>query len=144
VRKTPKPPLSGWAGYPLGVAVIVGVTVMSVAAHATSHPLPALWVLTGTTAAVGAVTTLPAGLATAAVGWCLYAGFVLGRLGELQFSAESARAAALLATVTLVAHVTGVAVRVVLLRRRRAAQRAVTIPAQRRPALSRRVGSRPA
>ena len=126
--RTPDPPVNGWVGYPLGFAAAVTATVVAVAAHATNRPLWSAVALTVTAAVVAAVTTLPAALATAGVCWMLHAGFVLGRRGELEFSADSAADAALLGTVTVVAYGAGVAVRVG--RRWRAGHR---VPAAARP-----------
>lgn len=100
--------MNGWVGYPLGFVAAVAVTIVTVAAHATVHPLWSVVALTVTAAAVATVTTLPAALATAAVCWMLHAGFVLGRHGDLQLSTASAAVAALLAVVTVVAHGAGV------------------------------------
>jgi len=132
-----KPVVSGSVGYPLGFVAAVTVTVLAVAAHATSHPLWSVAALAVPTAAIAAVTTLPAALATAGVCWALHAGFVLGRHGDLQFSSASAAAAALLVAVAVVVHAVGVVVRAGL----RANRRPVAIPTPRAPGTPRLRGS---
>jgi len=86
----------GRFGFALGFATGVPVTILAVAAGATSHPVWALITLTVAVAAVSAVTTLGAALGTAAVCWSLHSGFVLGRRGDLVFTAGSLRAAVVL------------------------------------------------
>ena len=124
--RTPEPPVIGQVGYPLGFAAAVVVSVVAVAAHATGHPLWSVGALTVTAAMTAAVTTLPATLATAGVCWMLHAGFVLGRRGELELSAESAADAALLTAATVLSYGTAVAVRI-------GRQRRAEIPEPRRP-----------
>lgn len=133
--------MNGWVGYPLGFVTAVTVTNVTVAAHATSHPLWSVAALAVTAAAIAALTTLPAALATAAVCWMLHAGFVLGRHGDLELSPASAATAALLAAVTVVAYGAGVAARAGLRRHPRAGSRAAPIPAPRDPMTPRLTGS---
>lgn len=123
-----RPPLTGWAGYPAGFAAAVGVTMVAVAAHGAGHPQWTLGALALAAAAVAAITTLPAALATAVLCWALHAGFILGRYGDLALTAASARAGAVLVGVALLARVVAGAVRAV-----RQADRPAPIPA-RRPA----------
>jgi hypothetical protein len=135
--------VNGRFGYPLGFMAAVTVTIVTVAAHATRHPLWSVAALAVVTAALATATTLPAVLATAAVCWALHAGFVLGRHGELQFSAASGGAAVLLLTVAVVAYAASRAARGLRVRRQ-ADRHAVTIPAPRRSTPARPVGSTPA
>ena len=121
-----RPPLTGWAGYPAGFAAAVGVTLVAVAAHGAGHPQWTLGALAVVAAAVAALTTLPAALATAALCWALHAGFVLGRYGDLALTAGSARAAALLVAVALLAWGVAAAVRLI-----RSADRTAPVPAPR-------------
>jgi hypothetical protein len=107
------PPVNGRVGYPGGFTATVIVTVVAVAAHGTEHPYGVLTALAVTVAVVGAVTTLPATVASAAVAWALQAGFVLGRHGELEFTVTSLAAAAVLVAAAVLAYTTALAVRYV-------------------------------
>jgi hypothetical protein len=117
--------IPGSAGYPLGTAAAVVVTILTVTTHATDHPLWSVLALAVAAATIGTVTTLPAALATAAVCWALHAGFVLGRRGDLNLSDESAAAGALLSAVTVFGYLAGVAVRTT---RRRVRTAAIPLP----------------
>ena len=121
------PPVSGAVGYPLGFLAAVTVTVVAVAAHGTAHPQWTLMALSSTAAAVAAVTTLRAALATGAISWALHAGFVLGRHGELTFTATSAAAAAALGAAVALGYMVALAVRYV----RRTVAVPISIPAPR-------------
>jgi hypothetical protein len=91
--------LAGGFGFPLG---FVAATVV-VLASAAANPLVALVALVCVTAAVAAMTTLPAALGTALVSWGLYAGFVTGHLGQLQLTGRTALAAGVLLVAALLA-----------------------------------------
>lgn len=112
-RRPPAPPVSGWAGYPLGFSAATLVTIGAVATHATSHPERALIPLAVAAAAIATVTSLRAAIATAAVCWALHTGFVLGRHGDLALAAPSAVAATLIGAATLAAFALALAVRAV-------------------------------
>jgi hypothetical protein len=92
-------------GFPLGFAAAVAATVVSIGAGATRHHGYSLGMLVVVVAVVAAVTTMRAAMGTAAVAWALHAGFVLGRLGQLVFTPESAYAAMALAAVVLISSV---------------------------------------
>ena len=102
MRRT-RPLLDGDFGFPLGAGVAVLVTLVAVAAGATTHPRLALIGLTAVSVTAAAVTTLWAALATAAMCWALDTGFVLNRYGELVFDGRAGRAAAVLTIAVLVA-----------------------------------------
>ena len=127
------PPVSGWTGYPLGFAAAVAVTVVAVAAHGTEHPQWTLTALSGAAVVIATVATLHAALASAAVSWALYAGFVLGRRGELTFTAASGTAAAVLGAAVVLGYVVALSVRYA----RRTVAAPVTIPAPRRASATR-------
>jgi hypothetical protein len=123
VHETPvEPPIRGWAGYPLGFVAAIAVTIVAVAAGGTAHPLWTLAALAATAAAIGTVTTLRAALATGALCWALHAGFVIGRFGELTLTADTVRAAPILAAAVVLGFGLAHAVRVA---------RVVAVPVQR-------------
>jgi hypothetical protein len=95
------PPVSGRLGYPLGFAVAIAVMEVTVVARGTEHTWVALGVLAVTVAAVAAVTTLRAALAGAVFTWGLFAGFLVGRHGELAFTWSSAVGAVVLPVAVL-------------------------------------------
>jgi uncharacterized membrane protein len=123
-----EPPVRGWAGYPLGFVAAVAVSIVAVATGGTGHPLWTLTALTGTAAAVATVTTLRAALASGALCWALYAGFVVGRYGVLALTASTTHAAVILAAAVVLAFGIAHAVRVA---RRSAVTHVVPVPAQR-------------
>lgn len=126
-RRRQEPPLPGWLGYPVGflAAVVVVITVGVIA------PLWTLWALAVTALALGALATLPAGLASAAFSWGVYAGFVLGRDGELALTGASLRAAGLLAVATVTGFAAAATARWVHARAH--TTRAAGVPAPRPP-----------
>jgi hypothetical protein len=91
--------LAGGFGFPLGF--VASTLIVLVGAFA--DPVAVLVALAVATAAVSATTTLPAAIGTALVSWGLYAGFVVGQLGELTFDADTVTAAGVLALAALVA-----------------------------------------
>ena len=97
------PPVPAGFGFPLGVALGTAAMVLSVAAGATSVPIISLVAMVVVVDAVAMVTTVRATLATAVVCWALHAGFVLGRRGELVFTAQSGHAALVLGLCALTA-----------------------------------------
>lgn len=99
--RTSRLPVPGGFGLPLGFTAGIFVTTVAVAAGATSRPGWSVAALAVTVAGVSAVTTPAAALGTAAVCWCVHDGFVLGRRGDLVFTAASAEAAALLIATAL-------------------------------------------
>lgn len=113
----PHPPVPGAFGFPLGFVAAIGATLIAVAAGATGHPVRSVVVLAVAVAGVSAVTTLRAAVASAVIGWALHDGFVLGRQGDLVFTAGAGVAAAVLVAtaVTVVAtRITVAAVRMAL------------------------------
>lgn len=95
--------LAGGFGFPLGFVAAIVVVLGSAAVGAFAHPVAVLVALACATAAVSATTTLPAALGTAFVSWGVYTGFVIGRLGQLQLTGQSALAAGVLALAALLA-----------------------------------------
>jgi hypothetical protein len=81
--------MPGGFGLPLGFVLGIAATVLAVAAGATNHPVLSVIVLVAVVDSLAMVTTVAATMATAALCWCLHAGFVLGRHGELVFTAQS-------------------------------------------------------
>lgn len=94
-------PVPGRFGLPLGVALTMIVTAAAVAIGATGHPERAVIALAVTVALTASVTTAAATLGTAVVGWFLLAGFVVGREGQVGLTAQSGRAAVVLAVVAI-------------------------------------------
>ena len=82
-------PVPGGLAFPAGTALAVAVTFLVVADGATSQPVISVVGLVAVVDLVAVLSTAPATLATAVVCWCLHAGFVLGRFGELTFSRQS-------------------------------------------------------
>ncbi len=104
--------MPGGFGFPLGFVTCVLATTATIAAGATTHPLLALITLAGVVLAIAAISTATAAIATAAVGWALHAGFVLGRHGDLAFTPQSTRDAAVLGAVALLAALVTALVRI--------------------------------
>lgn len=129
----PSPPVPGGFGFPLGFAAGILVTVVAVAAGATSHPSWSLIALAVAVAGVSAVSTASAALATTGVCWALHVGFVLGRRGDLVFNAMSRQAAVVLVLTasTVVVVAAGVRVARAWCRASMHNQIAARIPAQR-------------
>lgn len=125
--RVPTPPVPGGFGFPFGVLLATTVTVLAVAAGATTHPDLAVVALAGTTATVAAVSTLRATLGTAAVAWALHAGFVLGRHGELAFTAHATLDAIVLCATAVFAFIVATAIRVI---RDRVSPAIATVPIQ--------------
>ncbi len=113
--------------FPLGSALGVAAVTGAVALGATHQPVLSLVALVVVVDAVAMLSTTTATLATAVVCWALQAGFVLGRHGELAFTAQAAGDATVLLLCALTAR--GLSV---LIRSTPAA--AVEIPAPRQPA----------
>lgn len=107
------PLVPGGFGFPLGAATGVLVTLATVAAGAVGHPLLAVVALAVSIAGAAAVTTPVATLGTAVVCWFLVSGFVVGREGDLTFSAQSVLAAAVLAGTAVVAVAVAATIRAV-------------------------------
>jgi hypothetical protein len=103
--------IGGGFGFPLGFAGAATTTVVTIGAGAAEHHVYSLAALAVVLAAVSAVTSTPAAFGSAAVAWALHDGFVIGRQGQLVFTAEAARAAAVLGTIALTAVALGAAVR---------------------------------
>jgi hypothetical protein len=112
-------PISGGFGFPLGFAGSAAVTAGAIGAGAAEHHLYSLEALAVVLAAVSAVTTTGAALGSAVIAWALQDGFVLGREGQLVFSAEAAGAAAVLVVIALISVGLGTAVRTFRFQRRR-------------------------
>lgn len=90
-------PITGNFGFPIGVALAVVVTFVTVAAGATHHPDWAVIALAATIAVVSVITTPSATIGTAAVSWFLVAGFVIGREGQISVSPAAEHALLVLA-----------------------------------------------
>jgi hypothetical protein len=95
--------LAGGFGFPLGFALSTLVVLGSAAVGAFAHPVAVLVALAVTTFVVSATTTLRAALGVALVSWGLYAGFVVGELGQLTFNSQTVTAAGVLLAAALVA-----------------------------------------
>ncbi|HEX8865815.1 MAG TPA: hypothetical protein VF821_09190 [Lentzea sp.] len=76
-------------GFFLGAALAVVATFLVVLAGARSQPVVSVVALVAVVDLVAVISTASATLATAAVCWCLHSGFVLGRLGQLVFTAQA-------------------------------------------------------
>ncbi|MEV6238635.1 hypothetical protein [Lentzea sp. NPDC051838] len=92
-------------GFPLGAVLACATTFLVVVSGAASQPVLSVLALAAVIGFIAVTSTISATLATAAVAWCLHAGFVLGRLGDLELSARSAHDALVLGGVGLIASV---------------------------------------
>jgi hypothetical protein len=90
-------PVPGAFAFFLGAALAAAMTFGLVAAGARSQPVMSVVGLVAVVDLVAVFSTAGATLATAALCWCLHSGFVLGRLGELTFTAKSGHDALVLA-----------------------------------------------
>jgi hypothetical protein len=81
--------MPGGFGFPLGFVLAVAATALVVALGAPSRPILSVVAMVAVVDFVAMLTTIGATLATAVVCWCLHAGFVLGRQGELAFTPQS-------------------------------------------------------
>jgi hypothetical protein len=108
------PPVPGGFGFPLGAALGVLVTIVAVAMGATGHPDLAILPLAVLVAALAVLTTPGATLGASVLYWFLVAGFVVGREGQVSFSATSMEAAAVLVFAAVACVAVMVAVRWVL------------------------------
>lgn len=127
----PAPPVPGGFGFALGFLAGIVATTVVVAAGATGHPGWSVAALAVAVAGVSGVTTPSAAIATAMVCWCLHDGFVLGRYGDLVFTAGSAGSAVVLLSAAVIALVAASAVRTARDRRVMVANARWRIPAQR-------------
>lgn len=82
-------PVPGGFGFPFGVVLAVAAAFLVVAVGATGQPVLSVVAMVAVVDVIAVLSTARATLATAAVCWCLHAGFVLGRQGELAFTAQS-------------------------------------------------------
>ncbi|WP_157367960.1 hypothetical protein [Alloactinosynnema sp. L-07] len=89
--------IPGGFGFPLGIVAEVAATMLVVAAGATAHPGLSTVAMVVVIDVMVFVTTTRATMGVAVVCWCLHAGFVLGRHGELAFTGQSGRDALLIA-----------------------------------------------
>lgn len=108
----PSAPVPGGFAFPLGFALSFLLIVAAMATGVTSHPHWALIALVLLVAAISAVTTAAASLATACVVWGLYASFVVGQHGDLVVNALSVRAGEILALTALSAMTLATGIRV--------------------------------
>ena len=81
--------MPGGFGFPVGVVLGVTATAVAVALGAPSQPILSVIALVVVVDITAMTTTVGATVATTAVCWCLHAGFVLGRHGELAFTPQS-------------------------------------------------------
>jgi hypothetical protein len=81
--------MPGGVGFPFGVVLGVATTAVAVALGATSQPILSVIALVAVVDITAMTTTVTATAATTAVCWCLHAGFVLGRHGDLVFTPQS-------------------------------------------------------
>jgi hypothetical protein len=87
--RTPQPPVPAGFGFPFGVALAVVAAFGAVGVGAVGHPILSLVAVVAVVDVIAVLSTAGAALATAVVCWCVHAGFVLGRRGELAFTAQS-------------------------------------------------------
>ncbi|MGI5499309.1 hypothetical protein [Lentzea sp. CA-135723] len=80
-------PVPGGFAFPLGAALAVALTFL--VAGARHEPVVFVVAMVAVVDLMAVLSTAWATLATAALCWCLHSGFVLGRLGELTFTAQS-------------------------------------------------------
>lgn len=92
-------------GFPLGAVLASAMTFLVVATGAASQPVLSVLALIAVVGFIAVTSTVGATLATTAVAWCLHAGFVLGRFGELELSARSWHDALVLGVFGLIAAV---------------------------------------
>ena len=90
-------PVPGGFAFFIGAALAAAMTFGRVAAGARSQPVLSVVGLVAVVDLVAVLSTAGATLAIAALCWCLHSGFVLGRLGELMFTARSGHDALVLA-----------------------------------------------
>jgi hypothetical protein len=81
--------MPGGFGFPLGFALGIAATALALALGAAAQPILSVVAMVAVVDFTAMVTTVGATLATAAVCWCLHAGFVLGQHGELVFTAQA-------------------------------------------------------
>jgi hypothetical protein len=135
--RTPQPPVPGGFGFPFGVALAVVAAFGAVAAGAAGQPVLSLVAMVAVVDVIALASTTGATLATAAVCWSLQAGFVLGRHGDLVFTAQSGHDALVLGLSALagIAFASTVRATRTPLHEREHDPKAPVIPAQRpRPA----------
>ncbi|HEX6339917.1 hypothetical protein [Umezawaea sp.] len=88
--------MPGGFGFPLGAVLGVTATALAVTVGATGQPILSVLALVAVVDLIALLSSVGATLATAVVCWCLHAGFVLGRHGELAFTPQSRGDAAVL------------------------------------------------
>jgi lysylphosphatidylglycerol synthetase-like protein (DUF2156 family) len=108
------PPVPGGFGFPLGAALGVLVTIVTVAVGATGHPDLAVLPLAVSVAALAVLTTPAATVGASVLYWFLVAGFVIGREGQVSLDSTSMFAAAVLVLTAVACVTVTVAVRWVL------------------------------
>lgn len=90
--------MSGGFGFPFGCVAAVVAVLLADVAGATAHPWYALVTLGLVVVLAAYRTSAFASFGVAVVAWALHSGFVLGRLGQLAFSAAALVAALVLAS----------------------------------------------
>lgn len=121
------PKMAAGFGFPLGCAAGFAVTTVASVAGLAGHAVLGAVMLGGTVAVTSAVTTVPAAVGCAVACWALYAGFIVGRAGELAFTRASSTALGVFALVAAL----GLACRALLRGPRQAQERPVVIPKPR-------------
>lgn len=90
-------PVSGGLAFFSGAALAALMTLLLVAVGVRSAPVLSVLAMVAVVNLVAVTSKAWAALATATVCWCLHSGFVLGRLGELTFTARSGHDALVIA-----------------------------------------------
>jgi hypothetical protein len=105
------PRISAGFGAALGFGAGVFATIVAAVGGATANPVAGLVVIAVAVGCVSAVTTVMGSLLVAGQCWALYAGFLLGRKGDIALSFDSLRALAVLVVVALLVSVIAAASR---------------------------------
>ncbi|WP_439658494.1 hypothetical protein ACSHWB_39875 [Lentzea sp. HUAS TT2] len=90
-------PVPGGLAFFLGSALAAVTTSLLVAVGVRSEPVLSVLAMVAVVNLVAVTSKAWAAPATATVCWCLHSGFVLGRLGELTFTARSGHDALVIA-----------------------------------------------
>jgi hypothetical protein len=98
---TGRPRIPGPVGSAAGFAAGIVATIIASGAGAIGQPGVGLAIVALAVAAVSALTTVAGALATAAQCWLLYAGFIMGRSGNLVLNDSSLEVAGLFGIVAL-------------------------------------------
>ncbi|MGO1055522.1 hypothetical protein [Crossiella sp. CA198] len=87
--RTQPPVVPGGFGLPLGMTLAVVAVLIARALGATGQPVLSVIGVVLAVDVLALLSTAGATLVTAAFGWCVHTGFVLGGHGTLEFTAQS-------------------------------------------------------